>query len=94
MAREELKITIIIKGDRILLAAQATDCDPVMTTMEGDLQAVLERIPSFVEESNQQWDASPHYPKSTIPEPAPPPRVATTAASRPAAPEAAQPKWF
>ena len=94
MAREELKINIFIKGDRILLAAQATDCDPAMTTLQGDLQAALERIPAFVEEANQQWDISPHYPKSTIPEPAPPPppvRTATTAASRPAAAKPTQP---
>ncbi len=97
MAREELKISIIIKGDRIFLAAQATDCDPKMTTLQGDLQAALERIPSFVEEANQQWDISPHYPKSTIPEPVAPVRTATTAASKTAAAktkEPAQPRFF
>jgi len=99
-SREELKINIIIKGDRILLAAQATDCDPTMTTLQGNLQAALERIPSFVEEANQQWAISPHYPKSTIPEPAPPPppaRTATSAGSRTATTkpsEPAQPRFF
>ena len=100
MAREELKITIIIKGDRVLLAAQATDCDPTMTTLQGDLPAALERIPSFVEESNQQWDVSPHFPKSAIPEPAPPPPPVRTAApsgskavaTKPSQP--AQPRFF
>ena len=88
MAREELKINILINGDRIILAVQATDCDPKMTTLQGDLQAAIERIPSFVEEANQQWDVSPHYPKSTIPEPTPPPppaRIAAPASSRTAA---------
>ena len=87
MAREELKISIIIKEDRIFLGALATDCDPKMTTIQGDLAAVLERIPSFIEESNQQWDAAPRNPKSTIPEPvAPVPvRTATAAASKSAA---------
>ncbi|MBA7685530.1 hypothetical protein ES703_93955 [subsurface metagenome] len=95
MAREELKISMIIKGDRIFLAAQATDCDPKMTTLQGDLPAALERIPSLVEEANQQWDISPHYPKSTIPEPAPPPppvRTATPAAAKTSQP--AQPRFF
>ncbi len=94
MAREELKINIILRGDRILLGAQATDCDPQIATLQGDLQTALERIPAFVDEANQQWDISPRYPKSTIPEPAPPPppvRTATTGASRPAAAKTSQP---
>src|SRR4030043_257086 len=97
MSREELKVNIIIKGDRIFLAAQATDCDPKMTTLQGNLQTVLDRIPSFVEEANQQWDVAPRNPKSTIPEPVAPVRTATVAASKPAAAqtkEPAQPKFF
>jgi hypothetical protein len=88
MAREELKVNIIIKGDRIFLGAQATDCDPKMTTLQGTLQTALECIPSFIEEANQQWDAAPHNPKSTIPEPGPPPppaRTPTPVAHKPAA---------
>ena len=50
MTREELKVNIIIKGDRIFLGVQATDCDPKMTTLQGNLQTALERIPSFVED--------------------------------------------
>ena len=89
MPRDELKVNIIIKGDRIFLGAQATDCDPKMATMQGNLQTALERIPSFVEEANQQWDAAPRNPKSTIPEPVAPVR---TAAAKPTQP--AQPKFF
>ncbi|GAH41526.1 unnamed protein product, partial [marine sediment metagenome] len=58
-------------------------------TMQGNLQTALERIPSFVEEANQQWDAAPRNPKSTIPEPVAPVR---TAAAKPS--QAAQPKFF
>jgi hypothetical protein len=97
MSREELRVNIIIKGDRIFLGAQATDCDPKMTTLQGNLQTVLERIPSFIEEANQQWDAAPRNPKSTIPEPAAPVRTATPAATKTAATktkEPAQPKFF
>jgi hypothetical protein len=71
-----------------------------MTTLQGNLQAALERIPSFVEEANQQWDASPHNPKSSVPEPVPtaPVRTATTASSVPTKPAAsakpAQPNFF
>ena len=88
MAREELKINIIIKGDNVFLGAQATDCDPKMTTLQGNLQTALERIPSFIEEANHQWDASPHNPRSTIPEPVAPVR---TVASKPTATKPGQP---
>ena len=100
MAREELKVNIIIKGDHIFLGVQATDCDPKMATLQGNLQAALDRIPSFVEEANRQWDASPHNPKSTIPEPVPavPVRTATTTSSTTPKPTAAakpaQPNFF
>ena len=91
MSREELKVNIIIKGDRIFLGAQATDCDPKMTILQGNLQTALERIPSFIEDVNRQWDSSPHNPRSTIPEPAAPVRTAAPAASKPAATKPGQP---
>jgi hypothetical protein len=100
MARDELKVNIIIKGDHIFLGVQATDCDPKMTTLQGNLQAALDRISSFIEEANRQWDASPHNPKSAIPEPVPvaPVRTAATASSaavKPVAPvKPAQPNFF
>ena len=95
MPRDELKVNIIIKGDRIFLGAQATDCDPKMATMQGNLQTALERIPSFVEEASRQWDAAPRNPKSTIPEPVAPVRTATAVASKTAAAsQSAQPKFF
>ncbi len=90
MPRDELKVNIIIKGDRIFLGAQATDCDPKMATLQGNLQTALERIPSFVEEANLQWDAAPRNPKSTIPEPVAP--AASKATAKTAQP--AQPKFF
>ncbi len=96
MAREELRVNIIIKGDCIFLGAQATDCDPKMATLQGSLETAIERIPSFVEEANRQWDAAPHNPKSTIPEPVAPVRTVTPA-SKPAtakAKEPAQPRFF
>jgi len=88
-AREELRINIIIKGDHIIMGAQATDCDPRMTALQGDLTAALARIPAFIEESNAAWDVSAKNPKSSIAEPTPPPSIPRTAststASKPAA---------
>ena len=70
--REELRINIIIKGNHIIMGALATDCDPRITALQGDLAAAIARIPSFVEESNAAWDISTKNPKSTIVEPKPP----------------------
>ena len=103
MAREELKISIIINGEHIFLGVQATDCDPKMTTLQGDLTAALARVPTFVEESNRAWDVALQNPKSTVPEPvaAPAPvRTATTSSSAVSKPavvatkQPAQPKFF
>jgi len=98
--RNEIKIVIVLNEERGMVGIQSPDCDPMMTTLEGTLETVLERIPSFVEEAKQQWASNPRHPKSTIPEPAPPPppvRTATTAgrsktATKPAQP--AQPNFF
>ena len=91
MAREELKVSIIVKGDRIFLGVQATDCDPKMRTLQGNLQTALERVPSFIEEANRQWDASPHNPRSTVPDPITPVRTATPTSSKSAAVKPGQP---
>jgi hypothetical protein len=82
-ARDELKISIIIKNGHVFIGAQATDCDPKMTFLSGDLAAALERVPSFIDESNQQWDVSARNPKTTIVEPTPPApaRTATTSSA-------------
>ena len=99
MSREELKVAIIIKDNRIFLGALETGCDPKMATLQGDLQTALERVPSFIEEANRQWDASPHNPAATVPEPvlAAPVRTATTSTttvSKPATAKPAQPNFF
>lgn len=84
MSREELKISILIKGDRILIGVQATDCDPKMTAVQGTLQDALNRIPTFITEANQQWDTAPRNPKATN-LPVPPAPIKTTSAPKPAA---------
>ena len=99
MAREELKVNIIIKGNHIFLGAQATDCDPKMTTLQGTLQNALDRVPSFVEESNQQWAVAPRNPESTLPEPAATAQTRTSTtptatANKPASANPAQPNFF
>jgi hypothetical protein len=82
MAREELKIAIIIKTGQIFLGALENGCDPKVTTLRGNLQTALARLPSFIEEADRQWDASPRNPRSTVPEPPAPARTVTQVANR------------
>ena len=91
---EELKISIILQGSRILLGAKATDCDPKLETIEGNLASAILRLPGFVDECKQQWAESPRNPKTTIKEPAPPqapPRIATTKGKSSSTPKSSEP---
>jgi len=105
-ARTDLKVSIIIKGDHIFLAAQANDTDPKMTTLKGDLTAALARASSFVDECNAQWDVAaknPEAPQPVTPPPAPRTASPSSSGSKPAASKTsaaapakqpAQPKFF
>ena len=66
---DELKIVIGLKGTRGSVGIQAPDCDPIVTMTDGDLDAILERVPELVAEARQKWAEAPRYPKSTAPLP-------------------------
>lgn len=85
---DELKVVIIMKGNRSMVGVQSPDCDPIFTPVEGDMAAALAQVPALVESANAKWDANPRYPKADIPEPAP----AATPARTPSAPAPAKPK--
>ena len=74
----EMKVVIVMKADRILMGVQAPDCDPVYTTMEGDLGKALKKVPKLVAEAKQKWEAAPLNPKANLPEPEPSPVQART----------------
>ena len=86
----ELKVVIILKDDKIMLGVQSPDCDPVYTTLKGNLAAALKRVPKLVNEAKQKWSTSPRNPNANLPTPAP------TPARTPAAPKEkpAQPSFF
>ncbi len=88
----ELKVVIILKANKVLLGVQSPDCDPVYRTMEGDLAAVLQVVPTLVAEAKTKWTASPRYPKADLPKPVAP-ATTTSTVSKPAA-KTAQPKFF
>lgn len=67
----EMKVVIVMKADRILLGVQAPDCDPVYTTLKGDLAKALKKVPGLVAEAKQKWETTPQNPKANLPEPPP-----------------------
>jgi len=88
---DELKVVIVLKGNRAMVGVQSPDCDPVFTTLEGDMAAALSQVPALIESANAKWDANPRNPKA----PEPPPS-STPARSQPA-PEtrkSKQPSFF
>lgn len=92
-ASDELKVVINLKGNRAMVGVQSPDCDPVFTTVEGDMAAALAKVPALIEVANAKWDATPRYPKADLPEPEPSP---TPARSQPAQSSAKkkQPSFF
>lgn len=90
---DELKVVITMKGDRAIVGIQAPDCDPIFTTHEGGLPAVLAKVPALVKGANEKWDANPKNPQTVRPEPEPAPepvRRQTTTAPK----EKVQPSFF
>ena len=91
----ELKVVIILKANKAMLGVQSPDCDPVYKTMEGDLAAVLQVVPTLVTEAKLKWTAAPRYPKADLPKPVVTATTTTSAAGKTAAKAAtAQPKFF
>ncbi|MBA7676846.1 hypothetical protein ES703_85091 [subsurface metagenome] len=92
---DELKVVITIKDGKVMLGAQAPECDPFYTTLQGNLAVALKRVPQFVKDAMQKWSESPRYPKADLPTP-PAPTPRSTPARTPAAPKkkTAQPSFF
>ena len=92
----ELKIVVVIKAGRILLAVQAPNCDPVYETMSGGLVDAIARLPELVVVARQKWATAPKYPKANVPEPsAPAPsRTTVTTTTTKAAKPKEQPSMF
>lgn len=87
---DELKVIIVIKDDKVLLGVQKPECDPVYTTMKGDLGEALKKVKGLVTEAKQKWEVAKRNPKANLPEPAPRPVSTGTRTSEPKA----QPQMF
>ena len=88
----EIKVVIVLKGDRGSVGVQAPDCDPLFVTIEGGLEAALERVPGLVEEARQRWAESPRNPKTE--RSVPPPQPVRARAQRQSPPSSPQQTLF
>jgi len=92
-ATDELKVVIVLKGNRAMVGVQSPDCDPVFTTLEGDMSTALAQVPALIESANAKWDANPRNPKANLPEPPPTPTPARGAPAESSKPKQ-QPRFF
>jgi hypothetical protein len=94
----EIKVVILLKDGRGSVGIQSPECDPVFSTVEGDLVTIAAELPALVQLAEVKWSTSPKNPKSTIEPPSAPPPGSATGGSPRSAKEAtaakAQPSWF
>lgn len=86
MEIKQLKVVINFKENKATVGLQSPDCDPVLNTVEGELQVVLQQLPELIQKAQEQWSQSARYPKTSRPElPALAPQPAATASKSAAA---------
>lgn len=92
----EIKVVISLKDGRGFVGIQSPNCDPAFTTLEGDMEAVLGRVPELVQQAQERWAENARYPKADLPKPPPPPQASRTQPSRSQASQAQtqQPSMF
>lgn len=90
----ELKVVLVLKGNRAMIGVQSPDCDPIFTTLEGDLAAALSHVPALVASASAKWDSNPRNPKADLPEPAPSTTPARTSVAPQSAKQKSQPSFF
>jgi hypothetical protein len=92
----DIKVVILLKENRGIVGIQSPDCDPIFSTVEGDMVTIAAELPGLVESAQVKFTAAPKNPPSSLPEPAPAPVSTTrTASASPAkAKDAARPSMF
>jgi len=92
----EIKVVISVKDSRGSIGLQSPDCDPVFTSLEGDLETALARVPELVQQAQEKWAESARYPKADVPKPPPPPprQAQSGQTQRPSPAETPRPRMF
>lgn len=76
----QMKIVISLNSEKSSVGISKPDCDPIFSTVEGGLDAVIARLPELVRAAEEKFTAAPRNPASKLPEPEPAP--AHTGAAR------------
>ncbi len=85
------KIVITHEKDAAIIGITQDKCDPRFFKAQGELLAIIQKVPDFLEEAIKSWKESPKNPEAKLPLPEPkvvsPAQASTKAtASRPATP--------
>ena len=56
------KLVLDEKDGSVLIGVSARDCDPLVRTVEGDLEAALEKVPAILAMAQERWTQSPRNP--------------------------------
>jgi len=92
----EIKIVILLKDGHGSVGIQSPECDPVFSTVEGDLVSIAAELPALVQLAEMKWSTSPKNPQAPVPPPPPAPTYSPSTAKKTQKEEAAkaQPSWF
>ena len=68
--RSELKVVVVIKGDRATIGVKGTSSDPHIESFDDpDLSGLAQEIPAVVERARARWEESPKHPAHVKPAP-------------------------
>ena len=69
-AENDLKVVVVIKGDRATIGVKGASSDPHIESFDGsDLSEVSQEIPAVVERARARWEESPKHPAHVKPAP-------------------------
>jgi len=74
----QMKIVISLNSEKSSVGISKPDCDPVFSTVEGGLDAVIARLPELVHAAEEKFTTAPRNPESKLPAPAPVPAGSAT----------------
>jgi len=58
----ERKLVMDEKDGSVLIGVSAKDCDPLVRTVEGNLEAALDKVPAILAMAQERWTQSPRNP--------------------------------
>ena len=69
-AENDLKVVVVIKGDRATIGVKGASSDPHIESFDGpDLSGLAQEIPEVVERARARWEEAPKHPAHVKPAP-------------------------